>query len=125
MPNERCPNGETPLMMASRTGNVDAMKVLLDRGADVNATEKLRGTTALMWAREPAAISRSGGADPACSDRAAAPNVRRRASTDAGRRHGVRRGAHRGDLRGRTAEAALRQRSRAPRPCADEQRPYG
>ena len=26
-------------MMAARTGNVEAMKVLLDRGADVNAKE--------------------------------------------------------------------------------------
>ena len=37
-------------MVASRTGNVDAIKVLLDHGADVNAKETLRGTTALMWA---------------------------------------------------------------------------
>src|SRR5207247_9027024 len=28
------------------------MKVLLDRGADVNAKENLRGTTALMWAAD-------------------------------------------------------------------------
>ena len=35
------------------------MKVLLDRGADVNAKETLRGTTALMWAAaqgHPAAV---------------------------------------------------------------------
>ena len=37
---------------ASRTGKVDAMKVLLDHGADVNAKETLRGTTALMWAAD-------------------------------------------------------------------------
>ena len=37
-------------MLASRTGKVDAMKVLLDHGAEVNAKETLRGTTALMWA---------------------------------------------------------------------------
>ena len=46
-------------MLASRTGNVDAMKVLLDRGADVNAKETLRGTTPLMWAADeahPAAV---------------------------------------------------------------------
>jgi ankyrin repeat protein len=58
-PNERLPLGRTPLMVASRTGNVEAMKVLLDRGADVNAKETLRGTTALMWAADeahPAAI---------------------------------------------------------------------
>ena len=34
-------------MVAARTGNVDAIKVLLDHGADVNAKETLRGTTAL------------------------------------------------------------------------------
>lgn len=49
-PNERGPTGETPLMLAARTGNVDAIKVLLGRKANVNAKENLRGTTALMWA---------------------------------------------------------------------------
>src|SRR5437667_4523551 len=46
-------------MMASRTGNVEAMKGLLDHGADVNAKETLRGTTPLMWAADephPAAV---------------------------------------------------------------------
>jgi len=59
-PNERGTHGETPLMLAARNGNLDAMKVLLDNKADINAKEKLRGTTALMWAAEqahPAAIS--------------------------------------------------------------------
>ena len=51
-PNERGPQGETPLMLAARNGNLDAIKVLLDHNADVNAKEKLRGTTALMWAAE-------------------------------------------------------------------------
>jgi ankyrin repeat protein len=58
-PNERQPNGETPLMLASRNGDVDAIKVLLDRKADPNLKEKLRGTTAIMWAAEqshPAAV---------------------------------------------------------------------
>ena len=39
-------------MLAARTGNLDAMRVLLDHHADVNAKDKLRGTTALMWATE-------------------------------------------------------------------------
>jgi uncharacterized protein len=51
-PNERQPNGETPLMLASRNGDVAAIKVLLDRKADPNLKEKLRGTTAIMWAAE-------------------------------------------------------------------------
>ena len=58
-PNERGPEGETPLMLAARTGNLDAIKVLLDHKADVNAKDKLRGTTALMWAAEQVA-SRGG-----------------------------------------------------------------
>ena len=51
-PNERQPNGETPLMLTSRNGNVDAIKVLIDHKADPNLKEKLRGTTAIMWAAE-------------------------------------------------------------------------
>ena len=51
-PNESEPNGETPVMLVSRTGNLDAIKVLIDHKADLNAKEKLRGTTALMWAAE-------------------------------------------------------------------------
>jgi ankyrin repeat protein len=58
-PNERGPEGETPLMLASRAGNLDAIKVLLDHKADINGKDKIRGTTALMWASEqahPAAV---------------------------------------------------------------------
>ena len=65
--NERQPNGETPLMLASRNGNVDAIKVLIDHKADLNAKEKLRGTTALMWAAEqshPAAVKLLAAAAP-------------------------------------------------------------
>jgi uncharacterized protein len=51
-PNQLGPEGETPLMLVARTGNLDAIRVLLDHHADVNAKEKLRGTTALMWATE-------------------------------------------------------------------------
>jgi ankyrin repeat protein len=51
-PNELGAQGEAPLMLASRSGNLDAMKVLLDHKANVEAKDKLRGTTALMWASE-------------------------------------------------------------------------
>jgi ankyrin repeat protein len=51
-PDEMQPNGESPLMLAARTGNVEAIKVLVDHKADLNVKEKLRGTTALMWAAE-------------------------------------------------------------------------
>ena len=39
-------------MFAARNGNPQAVKVLVEAGADVNARERLRGTTALMWAAE-------------------------------------------------------------------------
>ena len=37
-------------MVAARTGKVDAVNLLLARGADPNAKEGWRGQTALMWA---------------------------------------------------------------------------
>ena len=49
-PNAANPGGETALMTAARTGKVDAVTLLLDRGAAVNAREGVRGQTALMWA---------------------------------------------------------------------------
>jgi uncharacterized protein len=49
-PNVALEEGETPLMAAARTGTIDAVKLLAARGADVNATERLRNQTALMWA---------------------------------------------------------------------------
>jgi ankyrin len=51
-PNTLGPEGETPLMLAARSGNLDAIRVLLAYHADVNAKDKLRSTTALMWATE-------------------------------------------------------------------------
>ncbi len=41
--------GDTALMLAARTGKPDALKVLLDHGADSNKTNA-EGQTALMWA---------------------------------------------------------------------------
>ena len=42
--------GETALMTAARTGNVEAANVLLAHGAAVDARESWHGQTALMWA---------------------------------------------------------------------------
>ena len=42
-------DGETALMTA-RTGAADAIRVLISRHAEVNAKERSRGQTALMWA---------------------------------------------------------------------------
>jgi ankyrin repeat protein len=43
-------DGRTLLMLAARTGNVDALALLLAKGTNVNAAETRTGTTALMWA---------------------------------------------------------------------------
>jgi ankyrin repeat protein len=49
-PDTATPGGETALMTAARTGNVEAVTLLLDRGANVNAKDVVRSQTALMWA---------------------------------------------------------------------------
>ena len=49
-PNVALWTGETPLMACVRTGNLDAVKALLDQGAAANAKESEKGQTALMWA---------------------------------------------------------------------------
>src|SRR6202050_5904017 len=41
--------GITPLMYAAEIGSLDAMRLLLDRGADVNAQNAF-GSTGLVWA---------------------------------------------------------------------------
>ena len=43
-------SGETPVMHAARSAKVDAVKLLVRAGADVNAKENWNGQTALMWA---------------------------------------------------------------------------
>src|SRR5262249_16610527 len=43
-------DGETPLMLAARTGAVKVAELLVQHGADVNARERFRDQTALMWA---------------------------------------------------------------------------
>ena len=44
------PRGDSPLMIAARTGDVETVKMLLAHRADVNVNEPVRGQTALMWA---------------------------------------------------------------------------
>jgi len=44
------PNGTTPLMVAAASGEVEAVRVLLDNGADVNAKDGVRAQTPLMYA---------------------------------------------------------------------------
>ena len=64
------PNGETMLMFAARNGNPRLVQLFVAAGVDVNAVEKLRKTTALMWAAEqhhPEAVQAllKAGANPA------------------------------------------------------------
>ena len=48
--------GITPLMYAAEIGSLDAMRLLIDRGADVNAQNAF-GSTALMWSvTDPAKV---------------------------------------------------------------------
>ena len=41
--------GETPLMLAARNGNAELVRLLIEAGVKVDATE-VKGQTALMWA---------------------------------------------------------------------------
>jgi uncharacterized protein len=49
-PNVVLPEGETILMTAARTGQPQLLRLLIDRGAAVDAREKWYGETALIWA---------------------------------------------------------------------------
>src|SRR5262245_20435151 len=53
-------DGQTALMVVARTGQVDAARLLIAHGAKVNAVERWRGQTALMWAiaqKQPAMVA--------------------------------------------------------------------
>ncbi len=68
-PNAALPEGETILMTASRTGNPDAIRLLLAHGANPNTKENSLGETALMWAAaenhaDAVRALIKGGADP-------------------------------------------------------------
>ena len=49
-PRDALSSGETALMLASRAGTAQVVEDLLARGADVNAVERTRSQSALMWA---------------------------------------------------------------------------
>src|SRR3954454_6807091 len=58
-PNQRDPHGLTPLMWAARAGSVDAMKILLESGADPGIRDHTNGGTSLFHAihkRQAAAV---------------------------------------------------------------------
>ena len=107
------PNGESMVMFAARNGNPDVIRLLVEAGANVNAREPLRGTTALMWAveqRHPEAVAAllKAGADPAAKSAGAglprnyiAPRVNTRAVEEAQKRR------ERAKAAGRTYEQQL------------------
>jgi ankyrin repeat protein len=109
----RGPSGETMVMIAARNGRADVIKLLVEAGADVNAKEPLRGTTALMWAveqknAEAVAALLAAGADPAAKSGPAgiprnyiAPRVNTRAVEEAQKRR------ERAKAAGRTYEEQL------------------
>jgi ankyrin repeat protein len=73
--------GESVLMLTSQTGNPEAVKLLLDRGADPNV-QQARGQTALMWAAaeghaDVVELLLARGADPALSSTASTKAERR------------------------------------------------
>lgn len=45
-------DGQTALMLAMRTGSIETAGLLVEHGANVNASETWRGQTALMWAAD-------------------------------------------------------------------------
>jgi ankyrin repeat protein len=107
------PNGESMVMFAARNGNPEVIQLLVEAGANVNAREPLRGTTALMWAieqRHPEAVAvlLKAGADPAARSAGAglprnyiAPRVNTRAVEEAQKRR------ERAAAAGRTYEEQL------------------
>jgi ankyrin repeat protein len=44
------PNGTTPLMVAAASGEVEAVRILIEHGSDVNAKDGVRAQTPLMYA---------------------------------------------------------------------------
>src|SRR5688500_6285020 len=44
------PNGTTPLMVAAASGEVDAVRILIEHGSDVNAKDGVRAQTPIMYA---------------------------------------------------------------------------
>src|ERR1051326_4434807 len=54
--NAEGPDGITPLMVAAEIGSLDAMKTLLDRGADVNARNTYGSTALMLSVTEPKKI---------------------------------------------------------------------
>jgi uncharacterized protein len=77
------PEGETPLMAASRTGRLDAVELLLEADSDVNAADSYQNQTALMRAAEEGHVDIVNALLAAKAD----PNVKAHVSTLTERKH--------------------------------------
>ena len=80
---------EPALLAAARAGNPEAVQVLLDAGADANATEPLDQQTALMWAvaaghHDVAKLLLEAGADPKLQARVSTLTKRKNADFPSG-----------------------------------------
>jgi hypothetical protein len=62
-PNARDKDNVTPLHRAAMGGHVDAVRVLLNHGADINAADGMFSASPLVWAVEGRSSSRHRGAD--------------------------------------------------------------
>ena len=111
--------GATPLMRAAKKGDIDAMRVLVDHGADVNVTMK-NGATVLMFVvgpRRPGPVRRVRRAE---GHRRGVH--RRREAVPAARRERQRRGRGRADGNAQRRPAARRCVHRLP---GRQRRPAG
>jgi ankyrin repeat protein len=82
-------------MIAARTGNPEALEVLIEAGADVNAAEAERGTTPLMWAADQghaaaAEVLIANGADVSARAAAAGRDARNNIGKESDPRRSVR-----------------------------------
>ena len=78
-------DGQTALMVVARTGRVDAARLLLKYGAKVNAVERWRGQTALMWAvaqKQPAMVAELVKAGAAVNARSTVNNWERQVTAE-------------------------------------------
>lgn len=57
--------GSTPIMVAASYGNAEALRVLLDHGADPEASSRL-GLSAKLWIEQAAKEARDSGEMPEC-----------------------------------------------------------
>ena len=111
--------GATPLMRAAKKGDIEAMRVLLDHGADVNVAMK-NGATVLMFVSGRGGLGRFGVYDVEAGQRRGLH--RRREALPAARRERQRRGRSGADGDAQRRPSARRRVHRVP---GRQRRPAG